>query len=84
MSETLSNALQTNSLARELVESLASKAVSYFSVAHRHAPRARTKKILRSLSDEQLRDAGIDRSLIHSGPVLEVDAGLMSDLMSMR
>lgn len=84
MSETLSNAPQTNSLARELVEALTSKAVFYFSLAHRHARRARNKKILRSLSDEQLRDAGIDRSLAHSGPEIEVDARLMSTLMSLR
>ena len=84
MSETLSNAPQTNGLARELVEPLTSKAVFYFSLVYRHARRARTKKILRSLSDEQLRDAGIDRSLIHSGPEFEVDARLMSALMSLR
>lgn len=84
MSNTLSNAPQTNSLARELVESLTSKAIFYFSVAHRHARRVRTKKILRSLSDEQLRDAGIDRALIHTGPEVEVNARLMSDLMSLR
>lgn len=84
MSNTLSNAPQTNSLARELVESLTSKAIFCFSVAHRHARWARTKKILGSLSDEQLRDAGIDRALIHTGPEIEVNARLMSTLMSLR
>jgi uncharacterized protein YjiS (DUF1127 family) len=84
MSNTLSNAPQTNGLARELVESLTSKAIFCFSVAHRHVRLARTKKILRSLSDEQLKDAGIDRSLIHTGPEVEVEARLMSDLMSLR
>lgn len=87
MSETLSTVPQTNGLTRELVEPLTSKAAFYFSLAHRYARRARTKIILRSLrslSDEQLRDAGIDRSLIHSGPAFEVNARLMSDLMSMR
>jgi uncharacterized protein YjiS (DUF1127 family) len=84
MSETLSNAPQANGLARELVEPLTSRAVFYFSLAHRHVRRARTRKILRSLSDEQLRDAGIDSSMIHSGPKFEVDARLMSALMSLR
>lgn len=84
MSETLSNTTETNGIACELVEPLTSKAAFYFSLARRHVRRARTKKILRSLSDEQLRDTGIDRSLIHSGPKFEVDARLMSALMSLR
>ena len=41
-------------------------------------------RILRSLSDEQLRDAGIDRWSIHTGPEIGVDARLMSSLMSLR
>ncbi|TCU14864.1 DUF1127 domain-containing protein [Rhizobium sullae] len=84
MSETLSNTPETNGLARELVEPLTSKAAFYFNFARRHVQRARTKKILRALSDEQLKDAGIDRSLMHSGPEFEVDARLMSALMSLR
>jgi uncharacterized protein YjiS (DUF1127 family) len=84
MSETLSNAPRTNNIALELVEPLTSKAVFYFSLAYRRARRIQNKKILRALSDEQLRDAGIDRSLIHSGPEIEVDARLMSTLMSLR
>lgn len=84
MSETLSNAPQASDLACELVEPMTSKAAFYFGLAHRHVRRARTKKILRALSDEQLMDAGIDRSLIHSGPEFEVDARLMSALMSLR
>ncbi|MBP2562143.1 uncharacterized protein YjiS (DUF1127 family) [Neorhizobium galegae] len=84
MSETLSNTPETNGLARELVEPVASKAAFYFNLARRHLRQARTQKILRSLSDEQLRDAGFDRSLIHPGPELEVDARLMSALMSLR
>lgn len=84
MSETLSSASRMNSLAHELVEPLTSKAVSYFGLAHRYVRLARNKKILRSLSDDQLRDAGIDRSLIHSGPEIEVEARLMSELMSLR
>jgi uncharacterized protein YjiS (DUF1127 family) len=84
MSETLSNAPRTNNIALELVEPLTSKAVFYFSLAYRHARRIQNKKILRALSDEQLRDAGIDRSLIHSGPEIEVDARLMSTPMSLR
>ncbi|MEN3149816.1 DUF1127 domain-containing protein [Neorhizobium sp. IRAMC:178] len=84
MTETLSNTPETNSLARELAEPLTSKAAFYFSLARRHVRRARTKKILRTLSNEQLKDAGIDRSLIHSGPEFEVDTRLLSTLMSLR
>ncbi len=84
MSETLASAPQTKSLVRELVAPLTSKAAFCFSWAYGHARRARSRNILRSLSDEQLRDAGIDRSLIHSGPKFEVDARLMNALMSLR
>jgi hypothetical protein len=56
----------------------------FFRMAYRHLRRARTKTILRLLSEEQLRDAGIDRSLIHIGPEVDVDARLMSVLMSLR
>jgi uncharacterized protein YjiS (DUF1127 family) len=84
MSNTLSNAPQTNSLTRGLVGSLTGSAISYFSIVHRHFRRARTRKILRSLSDEQLRDAGIDRTSIHTGPEVEVEPRLMSTLMSLR
>jgi hypothetical protein len=48
------------------------------------APALRTKKILCSLSQEQLTDAGIDRSLIHTGPQVVVEARLISTLMSLR
>lgn len=84
MSETLFNAPQANGLASELVEPLTRKAAFYVNLAHRHVQRARTNMTLRALSDEQLRDAGIDRSLIHSGPEFEVDARVMSTLMSLR
>ncbi|THK33864.1 DUF1127 domain-containing protein [Ensifer sp. MPMI2T] len=84
MSNTLSYAAQRSNLTRTLVESLTSKATFCFTVAQRHARRARTRKILRALSEEQLSDAGIDRSLIHMGPEAEVDARLMSTLMSLR
>ena len=84
MSEMLSNTSETNRLVSVLVDTFASKAAFYYSLARRHVLRARTKNILRSLSADQLRDAGIDRSGIHSGPELEVDARLMSALMSLR
>ena len=70
--------------ARELVEALIGKAIFCFGVARHHARRARTRKILRSLSEEQLRDVGIDRSSIDNGPEEKVDARLKSDLMSLR
>ncbi len=39
---------------------------------------------LRSLTAAQLRDAGIDKSEISTGPVFEIEARTMTDLMSMR
>ncbi|WP_037085890.1 DUF1127 domain-containing protein [Neorhizobium vignae] len=84
MSNTLFNAPQTNSLTRKLVGSLTGSAVFFFRMAYRHFRRARTKRILLSLSEEQLNDAGIDRSLIHTSPEVEVDVRLMSTLMSQR
>lgn len=39
---------------------------------------------LRSLSANQLRDAGIDLSVVYPGPVVPVDAMTMSTLMSLR
>jgi hypothetical protein len=44
--------------------------------------RARTESVLRSLSDEQAEDAGLDRS--SRRPQIAIDARLMSGLMSMR
>jgi hypothetical protein len=41
-------------------------------------------KILHELSDEQLRDIGIDPSLVHAGPRMHVDARLMTTLLSLR
>jgi len=46
--------------------------------------RAQTKRDLRALSPELLRDVGIDAAYVSSGPVLHVDAGTMTSLMSMR
>ena len=47
--------------------------------------RARADHELRSLSDEQLTDIGVDRSTIGPPrPVIEVDAALTRRLMSMR
>lgn len=46
---------------------------------------ARDRATLRALSDTQLADAGIDRwSLDAHRPSVEVKAGLMANLMSMR
>jgi uncharacterized protein YjiS (DUF1127 family) len=84
MSETLSNTPETNNFVREMVEPLTKKVAFYFSLARRRVRRARNKKILRTLSDDQLKDAGIDRSLINSGPEFEVDTRLLSTLMSLR
>ena len=57
----MSHTPQAASPARELVEALIGKAIFCFGVARHHARRARTRKILRSLSEEQLRDVGYRR-----------------------
>jgi hypothetical protein len=44
-----------------------------------------TRRIVTDLSDAQLRDAGIDRSaVLGDAPRIEVDAGVMRYLMSLR
>lgn len=83
MANTILNPPQTN-LARGLMGALTGSAIFVFQVAHRYVRRGRMKKILRSLSEEQIADAGIDRSPIETGPHFEVDARLMSSLTSMR
>lgn len=46
---------------------------------------ARDGKMLAALSEAQLKDAGIDRAAIAANrPIIEVRAGLMASLMSMR
>jgi len=84
MSNTFSKTVDVSSVTRGLAESLTHMAISCLSAAHHRVQRARTKKMLCSLSDEQLKDAGIDRALIHTGPQIEVDARLMSTLKSLR
>ena len=84
MSNTFSKTVDVNSVTQGLAGSLTRIAISCLSTAHHRVQRARTKKILCSLSNEQLKDAGIDRALIHTGPQIEVDARLMSSLKSLR
>lgn len=46
---------------------------------------ARDRDALAGLTDAQLADAGIDRwSIHHPRPTMQVEAGLMTKLMSMR
>lgn len=45
--------------------------------------RAAARRELRSLSPAQLRDAGIDPTEVRKGPVVDVEAALMSRLMSL-
>ena len=52
---------------------------------HERRANARDRKTLAGLSDAQLNDAGIDRAAIAANrPTIEVPAGLMANLMSMR
>lgn len=46
--------------------------------------RLAVQRELRSLTAAQLADAGIDRSEISPGPVFEIKARTMTDLMSLR
>lgn len=84
MSEILSNPPRVSRVVYELVDLMTSDAVFYIRLAFQRVRRARTAKILRKLSDEHLRDVGIDRSLIQSGPQSKVDARVMTYLMSLR
>jgi uncharacterized protein YjiS (DUF1127 family) len=70
--------------ALDLLETLAESAKRMIAATERSIRWARTRKLLCSLSDEQLLDLGIDRSFIQSGPAAEVDARLMMNLMSLR
>ncbi len=46
---------------------------------------ARTRRVVRSLDERQLADAGIDASkILPPRPTFEIEAGLMTRLMSMR
>ncbi len=46
--------------------------------------RSATRRALRALSPEQLRDAGIGADQVFAGPVHQVDATTMSNLMTVR
>lgn len=68
-----------------LVESLLGRAVRLLAQLRGHRSRARTRKILRGLSDAQLADAAIDpTAVLPPQPVIEVEARLMARLMEMR
>ncbi|MFB9953237.1 DUF1127 domain-containing protein [Rhizobium puerariae] len=83
MSDTLT-ATRNGRLTRGPVEFLGRAACFWFGETRARAGRARTMKILHDLSDEQLRDIGLDRSLVHAGPEMRVDARLMTTLLSLR
>lgn len=84
MSNAIFNAQQTRGFARVLARPLTGLAVHLATMVGRRMQRARTKKILHSLSDEQLRDVGIDRLLIEKVWQIKIDPRLVSMLMSLR
>jgi uncharacterized protein YjiS (DUF1127 family) len=71
--------------AADLVQPLTSRAARLLARFRQNRQLAHDRKVLDQLSDEQLRDAGIDRSTFaEPRPTIEVKAGLMANLMSMR
>ena len=83
----MTNTLTTTNtprLTRGLIDLLIGAAGFWFGEKRRQAGLARTLKALHELSDDQLRDIGIDPSLVRTGPQLRVDARLMTTLLSLR
>lgn len=71
--------------AADLLDLLNDGAATLFSSIQKRRQAARNRDMLAGLSDEQLADAGIDRWSVHaSRPSMAVEAGLMTNLMSMR
>lgn len=84
MSQASRQALQTTSTL-DIFGVFADGASSLLSKFAAHRRQTRIARVLGELSDAQLADVGIDRQAISpSRPTLEVKAGLMSNLMSMR
>ena len=84
MSRTLSQAAQTIS-ADQLLRPLTDGAAALLEQVRQHRRQAQSRRILSALSDQQLEDVGVDRSaIVAARPVIEVEAGLMANLMSLR
>ncbi|MDK1373270.1 MULTISPECIES: hypothetical protein [unclassified Sinorhizobium] len=73
-------ATHTGDIVHALAERLANIAAG-FAMQHRHA---QTLKALESLSSDELEDIGYPASAREAKPALEIAAGLMTTLMSMR
>ncbi len=65
-------------------ELLSDRAASLLAQVQKRRKLARDRRVLDQLSDAQLKDAGIDRWAISPRPTIEVEAGLMTQLMAMR
>lgn len=69
----------------EIIEALGRRAASLLARLQDRRRLARARKVVKDLTDEQLHDIGIDRAtFVPPQPTIEVDAGLMAKLMSMR
>jgi uncharacterized protein YjiS (DUF1127 family) len=69
----------------DFVQRLASQAAGLLARLRQRRRLAHDLSALGQLSDEQLKDAGIDRSTFDPPrPTIEIKAGLMANLMSMR
>lgn len=71
--------------AADLLDLVNDGAAALFTSIQKRRQAAHDRATLAGLSDAQLADAGIDRWSIHQPrPSLQVEAGLMTKLMSMR
>ena len=69
----------------DLAEAVRGAAIGIATRWQRHRTQADSDRVLRGLTDVQLRDVGIDRLTIEKArPVMTVSAGLMTNLMTMR
>lgn len=75
----------TKKISAGLIELVRSQAVSILGNIQTRRRAVKSCEVIAELDDRQLSDAGIDRtSVIGPRPSIEVEAGLMRKLMSMR
>ena len=83
MSQAARQATTTTTSAADLMGLLGSGTASFLAKVQERRRLARDRRLMGELSDAQLADAGIERCHANR-PVLVVQPGLMSNLMSMR
>ncbi len=84
MSHAWRKAFETT-LVGSLLEALCHPGARLLAQVQLHRRSASSRKALSELSEEQLKDAGIDYwKTVPPQPIIDVEAGLMQKLMSMR